>query len=126
MSERTPLTPAEEAAFQAWAKQNGVTDVDHPQSRYDYRGYWKSVASTGGDQRKAYDDGLHFPDTYKQHGHPSFSVESQYSAGPWDGGRWLGESYVPQGADLLMNSRGQSRVNPMMLKEALMAALGKP
>ena len=94
MAERTALTPAEELAFQQWAKANRITDVDHPDSHYDYRGYWKSVAAQGGDQRKAYDDGLHFPDTFKQHGHPTFSVESKYSRGPSDGGRWLTEDVL--------------------------------
>lgn len=109
-TERTALTPEEEAQFQSWAKANGIRDVDHPDSKYDYRGYWKSVAAKGQDQRKTYEDGPHFPDTYKQHGHPSFSVESQYSAGPWDGGRWNGESFVPWGADFMM-SGGQSKLS---------------
>src|SRR3990167_489448 len=63
MAERTPLTPSEEARFRRWSVVNGITDVDHPESRYDYRGYWRDVASKGVDQRKEYDDGLHFPDT---------------------------------------------------------------
>lgn len=96
--ERTPLSRSEEKKFKVWAILNGVTDVDHPQSFYDYSGYWKDVAAKGTDQRKAYGDGLHFPDTYKQHGHPTFSVESQYSKGPWDGGRWIGEQFVPGGS----------------------------
>jgi hypothetical protein len=121
MSEQTQLSPAEERAFQAWARKNGIRDVDAPESRYDYRGYWKNVASGGGDQTKQYDDGLHFPDTYKQHGHPTFSIESQYSAGPFDGGRWLGEDFVPPGADLMMNSRGQSRLDPQALSAAILA-----
>lgn len=94
MSETTRLSPREEAAFRMWALQNSIRDVDHPQSRYDYRGYWKDIASRGGDATKMYDDGLHFPDIYKQHGHPSFSVESQYSRGLWDGGQWLGDVLV--------------------------------
>jgi len=104
-TERTALTPQEEQEFRQWARANGIADVDAPQSRYDYRGYWKDVASRGRDHTKAYDDGLHFPDTYKQHGHPSFSIESKYSAGPYDGGRWNGEQYVPPGADLLQPTR---------------------
>jgi hypothetical protein len=94
--EVTPLTRTQELAFRRWTVLNGITDVDHPDSFYDYRGYWKDVASKGVDQRKAYDDGLHFPDTYKQHGHPTFSQESQYSRGLWDGGRWVGEDYLAQ------------------------------
>lgn len=118
-SERTSLTPVEEIEFQFWARKNGITDVDSPQSRYDYRGYWKDVASRGGDQTKAYDDGPHFPDTYKQHGHPSFSIESKYSAGRHDGGRWVGEDYVPHGADAMTTSRRGT--GPEFLKQALEA-----
>ena len=119
MNERTLLSPDEERAFQAWAVANNISDVDAPQSRYDYRGYWKQIASRGGDATKVYDDGVHFTDQFKQHGHPSFSVESQYSAGPWDGGRWLGESYVPQGADMLVNSRGVSRLSGDAIVKAI-------
>lgn len=89
MSERTKLTPREESAFQLWALQNQIRDLDHPQSLYDYRGYWRDVASRGGNHTQMQPDGLHFTDTYKQHGHPSFSVESQYSRGLQDGGQWL-------------------------------------
>lgn len=118
--EVTPLTPAEEAAFQRWVASAGVADVDHPNSFYDYRGYWKDIASRGEDQRKSYTDGLHFPDVYKQHGHPTFSTESKYSKGRWDGGRWVGEDFVPAGADFLVNSRGQSKLPSEDLVNALL------
>lgn len=124
MSERTPLTPVEEQQFRIWAAMNGIKDVDEPDAYYDYRGFWKQT------QGRPHPPGSeqHFPDTFKQHGHPTFSVESQYSAGPYDGGRWVGESFVPNGADLLMNSRGQSRLDPSQLAAAIQAlaqALGK-
>lgn len=88
-SEVTRLPVKDELRFQAWAHRNGITDVDHPDSHYDYRGYWRSVK--GADHQQ----GAHFPDTFKQHGHPTFSVESQYSRGPNDGGHWQGENFVP-------------------------------
>lgn len=94
--EVTDLTPEEYQQFLAWVATSDIKDYGDPRSFYDYAGYWKDVASKGVDQRKAYTDGLHFPDTYKQHGHPTFSVESKYSAGPNDGGRWDGETYIPQ------------------------------
>jgi hypothetical protein len=86
-AEVTSLSPVDEARFRQWVRQNGIADLDHPDNRYDYRGYWKEH----GDKpiRFGVD---HFTDTYKQHGHPLFSAESQYSAGPWDGGRWIGEN----------------------------------
>lgn len=88
-AETTKLNPNEEAQFQEWAKTNGITDVDHPDSHYDYRGYWQQ---TKGAPHQA---GDHFPDTYKQHGHPTFSTESKYSRGSSDGGTWVGDKFVP-------------------------------
>lgn len=118
MNETTPLSPADEAAFQQWIRANRITDLDNPQSHYDYRGFWKSTQGAshppGGEQ--------HFPDTFKQHGHPTFSVESQYSAGAFDGGRWAQDQYVPPGADLLATSRG-SRLPQSLLRDALLAQL---
>ena len=124
MPETTRLAPAEEIQFRVWARANNITDVDHPDSHYDYRGYWKQIVSQGGEATKTYADGLHFTDEYKQHGHPTFSVESRYSAGPWDGGRWNGEDFVPPGADMLMNSRGQSRQGSDALARALQILSG--
>ena len=109
-TETTPLSPSEEMQFQLWARANQIRDVDHPQSYYDYRGYWKQIAARGEQRTKMYDDGLHFTDQFKQHGHPTFSIESAYSSGPQDGGRWVGEDYVPWGADALMTSRGNQRM----------------
>lgn len=84
--ETTRLSPPEELAFRVWAAENGIADVDQPGSYYDYRGYWREHGNApinfGTD---------HFTDTYKQHGHPTFSVESQYSRGLQDGGQWLTE-----------------------------------
>lgn len=88
------VDPATEAEFQKWAKANGITDVNDPRAKYDYRGYFKE---TGG---KPHARGDHFPDTYKQHGHPTFSVESKYSTGPTDGGTWDGDTYVGPSTDL--------------------------
>lgn len=84
-AETTVLSPREEQAFQQWARANRITDVDLPDSRYDYRGFWKQTNGAPHPPGAQ----LHFPDTFKQHGHPSFSQESQYSAGPSDGGMWL-------------------------------------
>ena len=81
--ERTVLGPEAEQAFQAWVTANGIEDLDHPDSHYDYRGYWLENAAP------PHLKGDHFPDTFKQHGHPSFSQESHYSQGPADGGMWL-------------------------------------
>jgi hypothetical protein len=86
--ETTQLDPLEEVLFKRWAQQQGLTDVDHPDSHYDYRGFFLSQAP--------HIPGMHFPDTFKQHGHPTFSQESNYSRGPFDGGMWSGETFIPQ------------------------------
>jgi hypothetical protein len=87
--EITPLPPGSAPAFQAWLAANRVRDLDHPDSHYDYRGAFLAGVGRGNDTG-------HFPDTFKQHGHPTFSVESKYSTGPGDGGSWNGDTYVPQ------------------------------
>lgn len=114
MAEKTSLTPQEEMQFRAWAQANNIQNYDHPDAHYDMRGFWKSTQGAshppGSEQ--------HFPDTFKQHGHPTFSVESQYSGGANDGGRWVGDSFVPGGSDLLSTSR--SSTPPDALAQALL------
>jgi len=99
--ETTPLTPDEEKQYQTWLTTNKIEGADEPDSYYDYRGYWKD---TKGAPYPPPGGKGHGPDTYKQHGHPTFSVESRYSTGPNDGGHWetgpSGErdQFVPAGA----------------------------
>jgi hypothetical protein len=89
--EVTKLTPEQELYFQLWARANKVADVDKPDSYYDYRGWWKANGP------KPVQFGVdHFEDTWKQHGHPTFSQESKYSKGPGDGGMWRGDQFIPQ------------------------------
>src|SRR5436190_148234 len=82
-NEVTAVPPDREAAFRDWVKSNNVTDLDNTDSHYDYRGAFLAGVSPTPDG--------HWPDTFKQHGHPTFSIESQYSTGPQDGGHWVGE-----------------------------------
>lgn len=86
-NDTTQLTPEMEVAFRAWAENNGIRDVDMPDSNYDYRGAWLAGMQAGPD--------AHWPDTFKQHGHETFSNESQYAGGPYDAGHWEGDKYVP-------------------------------
>lgn len=88
--ETTRLSPFEEVLFKAWATKSGIEDLDS-EGKYDYRGFWKDNGPVN--YRWGQD---HLPDTYKQHGHPTFSVESKYSKGSYDGGRWIGDIYTPQ------------------------------
>ena len=99
--ETTRLSPNEEYEFQKWVKNNNITDVDYPDSFYDLRGYWKEMQ--GAPQfpglmtsRNTWGPREHFIDKYKQHGHPTFSVESKYSVGPSKGGMWLSDYYFPE------------------------------
>lgn len=103
-AEITRLSPLEEALFQAWGKANGIEDVDDPESFYDYRGFYKA---TNG---KVHPPGMveHFPDTFKQHGHPTFSIDSNYSKGAHDGGMWLGDKYLPQPPMAVSHPQGQN------------------
>lgn len=72
-----------ETQFQDWAKRNNIRDVDHPDSHYDYRGYYNQYGNDPHQQ------GTHFTDEFKQHGHPTFSGESNYSKNFADGGHWV-------------------------------------
>src|SRR3990167_2771742 len=91
-AETTLLSPIEEQLFKSWTKANGIEDVDAPESSYDYRGFFKTTNGA------VHPPGSveHFPDTFKQHGHPTFSIESIYSKGAHDGGMWQGENYIPE------------------------------
>lgn len=105
--ETTVLTPDEQEQFRVWLVRNQIRDLDAPESHYDYRGAFKDQLQTTVNEG----DGLpHWPDTYKQHGHPTFSVESRYSRGPGDGGTWQGETFTPD------------RYQAAMLAEALQRA----
>lgn len=90
-AETTKLDPLEEALFKSWGVANHLPDIDQPDAHYDYRGFYK--ASQGAVHPPGSVE--HFPDTFKQHGHPTFSIESMYSRGPWDGGMWMGDTYLP-------------------------------
>jgi len=107
----TALTPAEERAFQAWVKANDIRDVDHPDSRYDYRGFWKKYPNF------RHNPGEHFTDEFKQPGHLSFSNESQYATPENYGGRWADDTYLPQ-----MSTSRQS-VNPSQLDASIIGLL---
>ena len=90
--ETTQLAPEEQAAFEQWLRANNIHDLDDPRSHYDYRGAFKA-----GVGREPGAEG-HFPDTFKQHGHETFSNESQYSKG--DGGTWKGDTFIPKSAGM--------------------------
>lgn len=73
----TPLTPAQEAAFQKWAKANPRLGNTYD---YDARGFWLHGA-------KAAANG-HGDDEWKKPNHPTFSTGSDYSGPYTPGGVW--------------------------------------
>ena|SRR3990167_6107801 len=86
--EQTFLGPLQEVLFRRWLEKNkdapGIRGWDEPDSRYDIRGFFADKEALN-----SWKPGEHGTDLYKQHGHPTFSTESKYSRGPWDGGTWL-------------------------------------
>lgn len=80
----TAIPSEKESAFAQWAKEinarRGRGDIRSDNYDYDVNGaFLGGVEPTGG----------HFPDTYKKPNHPTFSNQSQYSAGPtMTGGEW--------------------------------------
>jgi hypothetical protein len=113
-AETTKLSPEEEKAFQAWVQQNKITDVDHPDSYYDYRGYYKAY---GPKPVRYHVD--HFTDEFKQHGHPTFSNESNYYNGGQDAGSWNGEEFHPTPEQLEDQYMRQTMANDPDLAERL-------
>jgi hypothetical protein len=89
--EITPVPENLQPAFRRWLQENGVTPEDAARSAYDYQGAFLAGVTR--------DVGGHFPDRFKQHGHESFSQESQYSRGVGDGISWDGEVAVPEHID---------------------------
>ena len=90
----TKLSPADEAAFQAWAKANNRTRDMYD---YDLRGAWKAMAKQSANG--------HFPDTFKKPNHPTFSNESQYALGPvLQGGQWGNGTFAPGVTNLQFHS----------------------
>lgn len=85
----TPLTPQEEAAFQAWAAQDPKRLGDLYD--YDVRGFWKAGGHTAKNG--------HGSDNWKKPNHPTFSNQSIYSGPYTPGGQWdqqkSGFSFTP-------------------------------
>lgn len=96
--ENTTLTPIDEILYQRWKQAQGNPGTDN----YDMKGFYKSG--------QPHQPGDHFPDTFKQHGHETFSQESKYSKGPWDGGMWVG----PEGPDVNGVDRQKFLAQPAM------------
>jgi hypothetical protein len=104
----TPLSPEDEAKFQAWGAQQAAQTGRNPaQDTFDYdmRGFWKS-----GDQFAA---NGHAGDTFKKPNHPTFSSFSKYNGvDGYQGGQWGGGqngqpwTFTPSQTNLQMNDAG--------------------
>lgn len=105
----TQLSPEDEAAYQAWAKQNGrENDVED----YDMRGAWLEAKQKG---QSLADGRGHYPDTYKKPNHPTFSNESKYNGeGGAKGGTW---STTPDGRPMFTPGRDLSPDEARRLQE---------
>lgn len=87
----TPLTPQEEMQFQQWKQRFAPHDSGFD---YDYRGAFRAGLTP--DPISA-----HWPDTFKKPNHPTFSNESMYAPlRPDLAGRWNGETYIPPGGPI--------------------------
>jgi|SRR5215831_4789967 len=82
----TPITPAEEPAFQLWKQKNAPKDSGFD---YDLAGAFK--AGVVRDPKTG-----HMPDTFKKPNHPTFSNQSKfYAIAPEKAGRWEGDRFIP-------------------------------
>lgn len=81
-----------ELDFQDWysrtsSKLGLLPNPDMREQYYDYRGFYEREPGLRNEALKA-SPGFHFPDTYKQPGHPTFSDQSMYSTPGTPGGQW--------------------------------------
>ena len=109
----TELSPRKEKKFQDWYA--GIAPIlgldanpDAYEHAYDYRGYWLNNRDAD-----VSSPDFHFPDTWKQPHHPTFSNESIYAEGREGVGHWDGERFIPG----LFNNVMQA-TEPMYLQEA--------
>lgn len=91
----TELNDRREKKFQDWYANAAATlgldpNPDAYEHAYDYRGYWLNNRDAD-----VSSPGFHFPDTWKQPHHPTFSDESIYAKGHEGVGHWEGERFVP-------------------------------
>lgn len=87
-----------DSAFLSWYKKNTIEgqgnipfEEQSKRGTYDYYSFYKN----GEHNNKDFDIEKHFPDTYKQSKHPTFSDESIYD-GNKKAGRWEGETFIPK------------------------------
>lgn len=116
----TALPPTQEAQFRDWLTKNNVPfdpSASGPQD-YDMRGYYKDVASKGGNETgvNPVDKKLHFPDTYKTPYHESFSAESKFAteSNPF---KWRGETLIDERTGTPVYQTGRKGSSPTAFVE---------
>lgn len=90
----TELNDRREKKFQDWYANAAATlgldpNPDAYEQAYDYRGYWLNNRDAD-----VSSPDFHFPDTWKQPHHPTFSDESIYAKGHDGVGHWEGDTFV--------------------------------
>ena len=114
----TELGDNRERKFQDWyanaASVLGLNpDPDAYEHAYDYRGYWLNNKNADVSA-----EDFHFPDTWKQPHHPTFSDESIYAKGREGVGHWEGETFVPGSFNNLMQATESAVPVPEVVPEA--------
>jgi hypothetical protein len=95
----TPLPAKQQAAYEAWARQNGQDPV---KGRYDYDLQGAFAADSGKSGSG------HFTDQFKKPNHPTFSDESQYhGVDGYEGGKWTDAGYQPSVTNLTFRTPAQ-------------------
>jgi hypothetical protein len=102
----TPLSPADEAAFQAWGQQQEAQGGRNPAADvydYDMRGFWKSGAQ--------FAPNGHGGDEFKKPNHPTFSTFSNlHGVDGNQGGTWTGDgqsgTFTPGATNLQFHGPG--------------------
>lgn len=88
----TKLTANEEEKFIKWVETASLRNrrnIGDDLESYDLRGFWKNGNK---EDVLSFALGGHAPDTWKKPNHPTFSKESIYSVGEYEGGDWLSET----------------------------------
>ncbi len=100
----TELGDRREKKFQDWYANAAATlgldpNPDAYSHAYDYRGYWLNNRDAD-----VSSPDFHFPDTWKQPHHPTFSTDSIYAKGHDGVGHWEGDTFVPGPFNNLMQA----------------------
>ena len=112
----TELGNKKEQQFQDWYAETAANlgldpNPDAYEQAYDYRGYWLNNRDAD-----ISSPDFHFPDTWKQPQHPTFSNESVYAKGIDGVGHWDGDKFIPGYFNNVMMATAPKR--PAVVEEA--------